>query len=63
MKNIYTPEEACRLLKIGRTKFYQILHNGTIEFYKNGNRYLIPENSLISFIENRTGMQTDKGGD
>lgn len=51
-KKIYTPREAWELLGIGRTRFYQLMKERRIKYFKNGSRYLIPESSLVNFIEN-----------
>ena len=50
-KKIYTPREAWKLLGIGRTRFYQLLKERRIKYFKNGRNYLIPESSLVNFIE------------
>ncbi len=49
-KRIYTSREAWELLGIGRTRFYQLLKGGKICYFKNGNRYLIPESAIANFI-------------
>ena len=49
-KKIYTPREAWELLGIGRTRFYQLLKGGKLRYFKNGNRYLIPESAIANFI-------------
>ena len=54
MENIYTPKQTRELLNIGRTCFYQLLKNGKIRYFKNGNRYLIPESAIITFIEGQS---------
>lgn len=51
-KKIYTPREAWELLGIGRTRFYLLMKERKIKYFKNGRRYLIPESSLVNFIEN-----------
>ena len=47
---VYSPREAWEQLGIGRTRFYQLLKEGRIRFFKNGNRYLIPESSIAEYI-------------
>ncbi|MGN0575564.1 MAG: helix-turn-helix domain-containing protein [Ruminococcus sp.] len=51
MEKIYTPKQAWELLNIGRTRFYQLLKEGKIRYFKNGNRYLIPESAILAFID------------
>ncbi len=63
MTRIYTPEEAQKKLKIGRSRFYKLLHEGKIKALKNGNRYLIPESSIQVFIETELMMQEKKDGE
>lgn len=58
-KKIYTPREAWELLGIGRTRFYQLLKGGKLRYFKNGNRYLIPESAIANFIIE----QMAKGGE
>lgn len=50
-KKIYTPREAWKLLGIGRTRFYQLLKERRIKYFMNGRHYLIPESSLVNFID------------
>lgn len=58
---IYTPQEAWKLLKIGRTRFYQLLKDGKIGYYKNGSRYLIPQSAIEKFISDQTAQHTEGG--
>ena len=45
-KKIYTPREAWELLGIGRTRFYQLMKEKRIKYFKNGRCYLIPESAI-----------------
>ena len=47
---MYTPEEARKLLRIGRSRFYELLRQGPIKSIRNGRRYLIPELCLNEYI-------------
>lgn len=49
-KKIYTPREAWELLGIGRTRFYQLMKEKRITYFKNGRRYLIPESAIANFV-------------
>lgn len=60
-KKVYTPREAWEQLNIGRTRFYQLLRDGKIGFFKNGNRYLIPESAIETFISKHTFQNTEGG--
>ena len=53
---IYTPKQAWEKLGIGRTRFYQLLTEGKIRFFKNGRRYLIPESAIEAFIKEQTSQ-------
>ena len=58
---VYTPDEARKLLKIGRTRFFELLHQGKIKSLRNGRRYLIPESCLLDYIDSETAIQDKKG--
>lgn len=60
-EKVYTPQEAWKLLKIGRTRFYQILKSGKIGYYKNGNRYLLTQSAIEKFISEQTAQYTEDG--
>ena len=51
LPKIYTPEQARAKLGIGRTRFYELLRNGQIRAIRNGRNFLIPESSLMEYIE------------
>lgn len=55
-KRVLTPREARIVLGIGRTRFYQLLAEGKLRFFKNGRRYLIPESALNAFVEEQTAQ-------
>ncbi len=59
---VYTPRQAWELLGIGRTKFYQLLQEKKIKFFRNGKRYLIPESALVEFVEEQTTQYSEGGG-
>ena len=48
---IYKPEEARKLLQMGRNRFYDLLHSGELKSIRNGRNYLIPESCLTAYIE------------
>ena len=59
---VYTPDEARHKLKIGKTRFYELLHQGKIKSIRNGSRYLIPEQCLTEYIMFQTGVPDKKEG-
>ena len=61
-KKIYTPREAWKLLGIGRTRFYQLLKERRIKYFKNGRNYLIPESSLVNFIKKNVIEDGERNG-
>lgn len=61
-KKIYTPREAWKLLGIGRTRFYKLLKERRIKYFKNGRNYLIPESSLVNFIEKNVIEDGERNG-
>ncbi len=58
---IYTPKQAWEKLGIGRTRFYQLLKEGKIRYFKNGRRFLIPESAITEFIEEQTAVSAKAG--
>ncbi|MBQ8904862.1 MAG: helix-turn-helix domain-containing protein [Ruminococcus sp.] len=47
---IYTPEEARKVLRIGRTRLYNLLRQGKLKSIKNGRRFLIPQECIAEYI-------------
>lgn len=47
--------EACRLTGIGRSKFYELIAAGEIEFIKVGTITLVPIASLARFLDRQAG--------
>lgn len=60
---VYTPDEARNKLKIGKSRFYELLRQGKIKSIRNGRRYLIPESSLTKYIESQITDSGKKAGD
>ncbi len=60
--NVYTPLEAGKMLRIGKSKVYELLHKGEIKSIKNGRRFLIPEACLIEYIEKHVSTVDEDGG-
>jgi excisionase family DNA binding protein len=53
---MYTPDEVCALLKIGRSRLYELLDAGVIfPTYKIGHRARrIPAGAIARYLEGRT---------
>lgn len=52
-KEILSREEVLEILKIGRSTFYKLLHDGDLKGFKEGNRYKVPTYSVEEYIDNR----------
>ena len=50
---IMTFRECCELLKIGKNTLLELLHTRQIEGFRIGNRWRIPKESVIEFVERR----------
>ena len=49
----YGPEEACRLLGVGRTTLFGLLKTGEIPSFQIGGRRLIRHADLAAFVEGK----------
>lgn len=49
-KDVLTLEELKEILKIGRTKAYQLLQNKSIKSIKIGTNYRIPKKYVIDYL-------------
>ena len=47
----YTPLEACEALRIGRTKFYELLGSGALSAIALGGKTLIKRDELLRFVD------------
>lgn len=54
-KDIVTIEELQEMLRIGRSKAYQLLRSGQIKAMHDGRVWLIPKNSVIEYVVGRCG--------
>ena len=52
-KKILTREEVMEILKIGRSTFYKLLHDGKLKGFKEGNRYKVPVESIEEYINRK----------
>lgn len=49
--DVLTPEEAMKVLCIGRNKIYELLQSGSLKSLKIGKQYRIPKKYILTFIE------------
>lgn len=54
-KDIVTIEELQEMLRIGRSKAYQLLRSGSIKAFHNGRVWMIPKQSVIDFVIGKCG--------
>lgn len=54
---LMTVKETLEHLKIGRTKFYALIHEGKIRTVKIGKRTLLDPEDLKQFVENQKTKQ------
>lgn len=57
----YTIDEACGLIGVGRTKFYEVLDSGELPAKKWGKRTLILKSDLEKFMTNLEPYSTQGG--
>ena len=50
---ILTREEVMEALKIGKSTFYKLIHDGILKGFKEGNRYKVPLSSVEAYVATR----------
>ena len=50
---ILTREEVMDILKIGKSTFYKLIHDGVLKGFKEGNRYKVPLSSVEDYVATR----------
>lgn len=50
---ILTREEVMEALKIGKSTFYKLIHDGVLKGFKEGNRYKVPLSSVEAYVATR----------
>ena len=60
-KKVYTPDEARRILRIGRSRVYELLRSGELRSVKNGRRFLIPESCINEYLTVQTFSSQEAG--
>lgn len=48
---VVAPREACRMLSIGLTRLYELLHDGDLESYRDGGSRRITVASIQAYVE------------
>ncbi len=51
MPLLYGPEEAAKELRIGRSKMFQLIHNGDIETVQIGRSRRVPAAALEDYVD------------
>ena len=59
---VHTPNEASRILRVGRSKIYELLRSGKLKSIRNGRRFLIPDECIVEFIKSQV-YTTHREGD
>lgn len=52
-------KELCRLLSIGRTKAFEMIHKGSVQSFLEGGRRLIVLESVFRYLEERGYTKAD----
>ena len=52
-ETILTREKVMEVLKIGKSTFYKLVHDGTLKAFKEGNRYKVPSSSVNEYINQK----------
>ena len=50
---ILTREEVMEVLKIGKSTFYKLIHEGTLKAFREGNRYKVPSSSVNEYVSKK----------
>jgi len=59
----YTPAETCQALRIGRTKFYELLSDGQLKAVALGGRTLVLREELDRFVASLPPIALQAGWD
>ena len=58
---VYTTDEVMRLLRVGRTKLYEMVSRNEIPVRRAGRKLLFPRQSLHDWLETRHESEGDGG--
>lgn len=58
----YRPEEAARILRLGRRQVYEAIHAGRLRGIRNGARLLVPVTAIAAFLEGDAKNPAGAGG-
>lgn len=56
---LYDVDDAVEMTRLGRTKLYELMANGTIPSVKAGRRRLIPAQALRDFVDGLVSAATE----
>jgi excisionase family DNA binding protein len=54
------PEEAAKLLRVGREQMYELIRKGEVPSIKTGRRFLIPKKALEEWLETRAAEEQER---
>lgn len=63
MQDYYTPDEVKDILKIGRNKVYQLIHQPGFPVLKIGSHYRIPTDKFEIYMQHQIGKTIDLAED
>ena len=52
-KELLTRDEVMESLKIGRSTFYKLIHEGKLKGYKDGNKFKVLSTSVNAYIADK----------
>lgn len=56
-KEVLTRDEVMESLKIGRSTFYKLIHEGKLKGYKDGNKFKVLSTSVNDYVADK--MKTE----
>ena len=57
-KEVLTRDEVMESLKIGRSTFYKLIHDGKLKGYKDGNKFKVLSTSVNDYIADKLHTKT-----
>ena len=59
--HVFTPDEARRILRVGRSRIYTLLRSGELRSVRNGRCFLIPEACIAEYLKKQTSALHEEG--
>lgn len=53
---VFSTEETCKILKIGKNRLYFLLKSGILKGYREGNRWKISEQAIAEYISRQSRL-------